>query len=90
MVLNNRAFHRAKLFSIPENIGFIFLPPCNFELNTSENIWAILKIKFTEKLYNTKEKGSRFIREATKSLCADKIKSTYRFAYILLGLNWSI
>lgn len=89
MVLDNGAFHKAKSLSIPENIGLIFLPPYSPELNPAENIWAILKRKFTNKLYNNLDEISEFITEATKSLSADRIKSTCGFAYIFQGLNWT-
>ena len=89
MVLDNGAFHKAKILQIPDNIGLIFLPPYSPELNPAENIWAILKRKFTNKLYKTLDEVSEFITEATNSLCADKIKSTCGFAYIFSGLNWT-
>jgi len=89
MVLDNGAFHKAKILQIPDNIGLIFLPPYSPELNPAENIWAILKRKFTNKLYKTLDGVSEFITEATNSLCADKIKSTCGFAYIFSELNWT-
>jgi len=89
MVLDNGAFHKAKTLKIPDNIGLLFLPPYSPELNPAENIWAILKRKFTNKLYKTLEEVSEFITEATKALCSDKIKNTCGFTYIFAGLNWT-
>jgi transposase len=89
MVLDNGAFHKARSLNIPDNIGLIFLPPYSPELNPVENIWAILKRKFTNKHYNTLDEVSEFITEATNSLCSDKIKSTCGFEYIFSGLNWT-
>ena len=90
MVLDNGAFHKAKSLSIPQNIGLLFLPPYSPELNPAENIWAILKRKFTNKLYNTLQEVSEFITEATKSLSVDNIKSTCGFSYIFEGFDWTI
>ena len=59
------------------------------ELNPAENIWALLKRKFTNKLYHTLDEVSEFITAAIKSLDADKIKSTCGFAYIFAGINWT-
>ena len=89
MVLDNGAFHKAKTLKIPDNIGVIFLPPYSPELNPAENIWAVLKRKFTNKLYKTLEEVSEFITEATNSLRSDKIKNTCGFAYIFSELNWT-
>ena len=46
-------------------------------------MWAILKRKFTNKLYNTLEEVSEFITAATNSLDADKIKTTCGFPIYL-------
>ncbi len=89
VVLDNGAFHKAKTLKIPGNIGLLFLPPYSPELNPVENIWAILKRKFTNKLCKTLEEVSAFITEATNTLSPDKIKSTCAFAYIFAGLNWT-
>ena len=89
MVLDNGAFHKAKSLTIPENIVLIFLPPYSPELNPAENIWAILKRKFTNKLYKTLEEISEFITEATNSLSTEKIKNTCGFSYIFAGIDWT-
>jgi transposase len=51
MVLDNGAFHKSKSLTIPYNIGLIFLPPYNSDLNLAENMWEILKRANTGKLY---------------------------------------
>lgn len=89
MVLDNGAFHKAKTLEIPENIGLLFLPPYSPELNPAENIWAILKRKFTNKLCKTLAEVSEFITSATNSLSSDNIKSTCGFSYIFAGLDWT-
>ena len=89
MVLDNGAFHKAKSLKVPENIGLIFLPPYSPELNPAENIWAILKRKFTNKLYKTLEEISEFITDATNALSATKVKTTCGFPYIFEGINWT-
>ena len=89
MVLDNGAFHKAKSLKIPDNIALIFLPAYSPELNPAENIWAILKRKFTNKLYKTLEEISEFITEATNSLSTEKIKNTCGFSYIFAGIDWT-
>ena len=89
MVLDNGAFHKAKSLIIPDNIALLFLPPYSPELNPAENIWAMLKRMFTNKLYKTLDEVSEFITTATNSLSNEKIKSTCGFPYIFKGLNWT-
>jgi transposase len=89
VVLDNGAFHKAKVLDIPENIGLLFLPPYSPELNPAENIWAGLKRKFTNKLCKTLDEISEFITTTTNALSRDKIKSTCGFSYIFSGLDWT-
>ncbi len=89
LVLDNGAFHKAKSLKIPENIGLIFLPPYSPELNPAENIWAMLKRKFTNRLHKSLEEISEFITEATEMLTAQRVKSTCGFGYIFAELIWT-
>lgn len=89
IVLDNGAFHKAKSLQIPANIALIFLPPYSPELNPAENIWAILKRKFTNRLHYTLDEVSDFIRNATQDLTAKKVKSICGFEYVFTGLNWA-
>ncbi len=61
MVLDNGAFHKAKILSIPENIVLIFLPPYSPELNPAENIWAKFKRDFTNRLFKTLDDLDKYI-----------------------------
>lgn len=90
LVLDNGAFHKAKSLKIPNNIGFIFLPPYSPELNPAEKIWAILKREFTNKLYKSLDQVSEFITTVTSKLNSNQIKSTCAFRYIFLDDIWTI
>lgn len=90
VVLDNGAFHKAKSLVIPENIALLFLPPYSPELNPAENMWEILKRKFTNKLCKTLDDISEFISHSTQELTSDGIKKTCGFAYVFSELNWSI
>lgn len=89
MVLDNGAFHKAKSLKMPDNIGLIFLPPYSPELNPAENVWAILKRMFTNKIHYTLEEVSEFISTAIGTLTTTKIKSICGFDYVFEGLNWT-
>ena len=84
VTLDNGAFHKAKSLTLPENIGLLFLPPYSPELNPAENIWAVLKRKFTNKLHHTLEEVSEFITQVTETLTKNNIKQTCGFEYIFI------
>lgn len=75
MVLDNGAFHKAKSLNIPDNVGLLFLPPYSPELNPAENMWEILKRKFTNKLHRTLDEVSAFITLELSRLNEQSIKS---------------
>ncbi|HUZ61943.1 MAG TPA: transposase [Hanamia sp.] len=89
IVLDNGAFNKAKTLIIPANMALIFLPPYRPELNPAENIWAILKRKFTNKLHHSLEEVSDFIKNSIEDLPASRIKSVSGFEYVFAGLNWT-
>ena len=82
MVLDNGAFQKAKSLKIPKNIALVFLPPYSLELNPAENIWAILKRKFTNKLFKTLDEVSAFITEKNQSLTQNSVKNARGFDYV--------
>jgi transposase len=90
IVLDNGAFHKAKTLKIPENICLLFLPPYSPELNPAENMWGILKRKFTNKLFNTLEEISDFLYQECVKLKKDDVKRTCDFGYISMDINWAI
>lgn len=90
MIVDNGAFHKTKTLVIPENIVLIFLPPYSPELNAAENVWAVLKREFTNKLHNSLDEVSNFIASATKVLTCQRVKSICGFEYVFSGINWTM
>ena len=89
ITVDNGAFHKAKSLIIPENIKLLFLPPYSPELNPAENMWAILKRKFTNKIHHTLEEVSEFITNATAKLTNENIKKTCGFTYVFSESIWT-
>jgi transposase len=89
LVLDNGTFHKAASLKIPENISLLFLPPYSPELNPSENMWGIMKRKFTNKLYHTLEEVSEFITNTTASITKESIKKTCGFEYVFSETIWT-
>lgn len=90
IVLDNGAFHKAKILNIPENIVLIFLPPYSPELNPAEKIWHRFKRIFTNQTYKTLDEVSNFFTEVVNDLSSIDVKSICGFKYIFKGLYWSI
>lgn len=53
VLLDNGAFHKARILVIPPNIALIFLPPYSPELNPAEQVWQCLKSKLVNKTFKT-------------------------------------
>jgi transposase len=90
IVLDNGAFHKAKTLILPKNIALLFLPPYSPELNPAENMWGILKRKFTNKLFHTLDEISEFLNTCCTQLKNEQVKKTCNFEYISKFLNWTI
>ena len=89
VVLDNGAFHKAKSLVIPKNMALLFLPPYSPDLNPAENIWGILKRKFTNEFFKTLDEISAFITDKIQILNSRSVKKTCGFDYIFSGLNWT-
>ena len=90
VVLDNRAFHKAKALVVPPNIILVFLPAYSPELNPAEKIWAKCKRAFTNRLFKPLEELSLFIEKAAKTIDISTVKSTCAFSYIFEGKFWTI
>ena len=67
LVIDNAGFHSMKNYEIPENIKLLRIPPYSPELNPSEKIWAYIKLRYKNKVFDNLEKVkswlARFIKE---------------------------
>jgi Transposase and inactivated derivatives len=84
MVLDNGAFHKAKVLNIPDNIKLVFLPPYSPELNPAERMWARLKRPFTNKILHSLEQVSLFLDDAVNDISNVSVISTCAYPYIFL------
>ena len=82
IVLDNGAFHKAKILEIPKNIALIFLPPYSPELNPAEKMWARFKRTFTNRLFKSLDELSEFIADVSKTATKSAVKSICSYDYI--------
>jgi transposase len=89
IVLDNGAFHKAKLLQIPENIVLIFLPPYSPELNPAEKVWAKLKRDFTNRLFKTLDDLDVYLCKISNSLTKSEIIYIASFSYVFSDTFWT-
>ena len=89
IIIDNGAFHKAKILNIPNNIALLFIPPYSPELNSSEKIWWRMKRAFTGKLHKSLEEVSAFIENEVKNLTNEIVMKTCGFEYIISAPFWT-
>jgi len=87
LFLDNGAFHKAKKLIIPNNIALVFIPPYSPELNPAEKIWWFFKRNFTNKIYNTLEDISEFIKITAEKLNYNMVIGISRYEYINVAIS---
>jgi len=75
LILDNGAFHHAKILNIPNNIALLFLPPYSPELNPAEKMWRYFKDRVSMIAYNNIEMLQNQISSITKNLTVEIVKS---------------
>lgn len=76
VIIDNAGFHSLKDYTIPENIKLIRIPPYSPELNPSEKIWAFIKQRFKNKVYQSIEELKNWLHGfVVQELLPDLVKS---------------
>lgn len=75
VVIDNAGFHSIKNMEIPENIKLLRIPPYTPELNPCEQIWAYIKKRFKNKVYENLQDLKNWLKEFVKSMNKETIKS---------------
>ncbi len=90
IILDNGAFHKAKVLIIPHNVILIFLPPYSPELNPAEKIWAKFKRDFTNRLFKTMDSLKDYVCALALDLTKEEVMSISAFQYIFINDYWTI
>lgn len=75
VILDNGAFHKAARLIIPRNIALLFLPPYSPELNPAEMIWAWIKKRLANRVYESLELLSDAIANIIAQLSPEVVLS---------------
>lgn len=75
VVIDNAGFHSTKNMEIPENIKLLRIPPYTPELNPCEQVWAYIKKRFKNRVYENLQDLKNWLKEFVKSMDKETIKS---------------
>jgi len=75
VVIDNAGFHSTKNMKIPENIKLLRIPPYSPELNPCEQIWAYIKKRFKNRVYENLENLKQWLKKFVENMSQEIIKS---------------
>jgi hypothetical protein len=90
MVMDQAPCHTAKKINIPDNIGFLELPPYSPQLNPVENLWEEMREKFFDNhTFSSMDDVEDRMCEAILNFenSTDKMKSITAWDWIIKGLE---
>lgn len=75
VVIDNAGFHSTKNINIPNNIHLIRIPPYSPELNPCEQVWAWIKNKYKNRVFEDIEDLKLWLHDIVKRMKPETIKS---------------
>ncbi len=75
VVIDNAGFHSTKDMEIPENIKLLRIPPYTPELNPCEQIWAYIKKRFKNNVYENLQELKDWLKNFVENMSQETIKS---------------
>lgn len=75
VVIDNAGFHSTKDTEVPDNIKLLRIPPYTPELNPCEQIWAYIKKRFKNNIYQNLQELKDWLNEFVESMTQESIKS---------------
>jgi transposase len=82
VVIDNAGFHSTKNITVPSNIFLLNIPAYSPELNPCEHIWAYMKTRFKNTVFNTMEDLKEWLYQSVENLSEEtilSITSNYHF-----------
>ena len=87
VILDNASFHKTSELIIPENVGFLFLPPYAPELNPIERLWQVVKEDIAFQLHETLSSLKDNVASILKKLTASEVASITGYPYLIHAIN---
>jgi putative transposase len=90
LVLDNGAFHTAKVLRGPSNVAAVFLPPYSPELNPIERVWRDLKDQLAAPGSKTLDELSDTVCRLIQNYSPAALKALTGFAYFVQAVNTAL
>ena len=75
VVIVNAGFHSTKDMKIPNNIKLLRIPPYTPELNPCEQVWAYIKKRYKNRVYENLQDLKDWLKEFVENMNQETIKS---------------
>ena len=75
VVIDNAGFHSTKNIVVPSNIFLLNIPAYSPELNPCEQVWAYLKTRFKNQVFNTMEDLREWLYKKVENMSTETIIS---------------
>jgi len=87
LVIDNAGFHSTKNISIPNNIILLRIPPYSPELNPCEQVWAWIKKRYKNHIFEDMESLKTWLHQMVISMSKQTIKSIVGNHHFLNAFN---
>lgn len=87
VVIDNAGFHSTKNITVPSNIFLLNIPAYTPELNPCEQVWAYMKTRFKNKVFNTMEDLKKWLYESVLNMSKETILSITSNHHFLKEFN---
>jgi hypothetical protein len=87
LVIDNAGFHSTKNIIVPDNIRLLRIPPYSPELNPCEQIWAWIKSRYKNKVFESMEVLKTWLHQTVAYMDQDTIKSIVSNHHYLQAFN---
>lgn len=87
VLMDNSGAHKAKRLRIPPNIGLVFQPPANPELNPAERVWQDLKSHLAWQTFDDLAALQHELVRLLGEYDADTLRSLTGYPYLLQAIQ---
>lgn len=87
VVIDNAGFHSTKNITVPDNIFLLRIPPYSPELNPCEQIWAWIKTRYKNRIFEDLDDLKTWLHNIVKNMKAQTVKSIVSNHHYLEAFN---
>lgn len=87
LIIDNAGFHSTKNIEIPKNIKLLRIPPYSPELNPCEQIWAWIKNRYKNKVFESMDSLKKWLHKTVEQMDIQLIKSIVSNHHYLKAFN---